>query len=725
MPSRLLIVTPPFTQLNTPYPASMYLKGFLNTLSIPSRQADLGIEVIHGLFSYEGMSSVFETCEAHASLMDENLHRIFVLRDLYLKTVQPVMDFLSGKNQTLAYRICDRNYLPEASRFEQADGIEDYFGNLGIVDKAKHLATLYLEDLGDLITAYVDPYFGFNRYAESLARSASSFDSLYDALKAEDSIVTALTKEALEIHISIFQPSLLCISVPFPGNLFGALKCAQYVKTHHPNIKVCMGGGYVNTELRTIRDERFFDFIDFLSLDDGEMPLTTLIEHLDGNRSVFDMKRVFSRVKGVVHFCNGASEKDIPQRETGIPDYSDLFLDKYLTILELTNPMHRLWSDGRWNKLTMAHGCYWGKCSFCDISLDYISRYEPISASILCDRIEAIIAQTGEHGFHFVDEAAPPALMMELAVEIIRRKLTVTWWTNIRFEKTFTPGLCRLLRESGCIAVSGGLEVASDRLLALMQKGVTVAQVTRVCGAFTQAGIMVHAYLMYGFPTQTDQESIDSLEVVRQLFNEGVVQSGFWHRFAMTSHSPIGLAPQTFQVEKVGPVFDGFADNDNYHSDPLGGNHESFDKGLKTSIYNYMNGEGLDLPLQHWFEEEVPKTHLDKALIASYLQSVDEDYRINARVIFLGNPPSIHQAQLNGYCDVHFYGLKEECIIELNGVEARWIVDFFPSLIIGNGIATSLDVFSQSYHNATGHTMTDLLNSELWDVLKEMGLIVV
>ncbi len=238
--------------------------------------------------------------------------------------------------------------------------------------------------------------------------------------------------------------------------------------------------------------------------------------------------------------------------------------------------MHRLWSDGRWNKLTLAHGCYWGKCTFCDISLDYIGRYEPINASILCDRIEEIMAQTGTNGFHFVDEAAPPALMRDLAIEILRRGLVVVWWTNIRFENSFTADLCRLLRASGCIAVSGGLEVASDRLLALIKKGVTVAQVAQVTNHFTQSGIMVHAYLMYGYPTQTGQETIDSMEMVRQLFEIGVLQSGFWHRFAMTAHSPVGLDPKAFGVMRTDLEVGTFANNELDFNDPVGVDHALF-----------------------------------------------------------------------------------------------------------------------------------------------------
>ncbi|MGL5635479.1 MAG: radical SAM protein, partial [Bacteroidales bacterium] len=134
-----------------------------------------------------------------------------------------------------------------------------------------------------------------------------------------------------------------------------------------------------------------------------------------------------------------------------------------------------------------------------------------------------------------------------------------------------------------------------------------VAQVTR---NFTEAGILVHAYLMYGFPTQTEQETIDSLEVVRQLFEAGLVQSGFWHRFALTAHSPVGLDPDKFNIRITEPAFKGFARNDLQFEDPTGGNHDKFGEGLRISLYNYMNGTGFDLPLNKWFEAKVPRTTL-------------------------------------------------------------------------------------------------------------------
>ncbi|MBW8361225.1 MAG: radical SAM protein [Kaistella sp.] len=631
----LLLITPPFTQLNTPYPATAYLKGFLNTKNISAYQVDLGIEVILDLFSKEGIRKIFsETADPENS--SENSRRIFALRDEYLKTIDQVILFLQNKNPTLARQICSMNFLPEASRFNQLDDMEFAFGNMGLQDKAKHLATLYLEDLSDFIVENIDADFGFSRYAERIGQSANYFDELYSKLNAPSTFIDQLTLKILKEKIDAVQPKLICFSVPFPGNLYSAFRCAQFIKLHYPQIKTAMGGGFPNTELREVKDKRVFEFFDFITLDDGELP----IELIHANTCLAEQseepqfKRTFLLENGEVTYKNNSPRHDYKQAFVGTPDYSDLLMDHYISVIEIANPMHSLWSDGRWNKLTMAHGCYWGKCTFCDISLDYIKTYEPVSAKILVDRMETLIAQTGESGFHFVDEAAPPALMREVALEILRRNLVVTWWTNIRFEKSFSRDLCFLLKISGCIAVSGGLEVASDRLLKLIDKGVSVEQVAKVTRNFTEAGIMVHSYLMYGYPTQTVQETVDSLEMVRQLFEMGIVQSGFWHQFAMTAHSPVGKNPEEFGVEPLKKEIL-FAHNDIDFIDTTGIDHSQFSFGLKKSLLNYMHGINFDIPLKDWFDFKIPETTVHPDYIHDCL--LEEEtfvFKGNSKLIF-------------------------------------------------------------------------------------------
>lgn len=639
MQSPVFLITPPFTQLNTPYPATAYIKGFLNTKGIPGVQADLGIEVTLALFNKEGLTKLFQAIRSKKWELNPNCQRILALENNYINTIDQVILFLQGKLDTIAHLICSRTFLPEADAFDQMDDLDWAFGAMGKQDKAKHIATMYLEDLGNLIKETIDPYFGFSRYAESLGRSANSFDELYAAINAQQSYLDNILLDIFEQYIQKVQPKLVCISVPFPGNLYTSLRCGQWIKQHHPSIKVAMGGGFANTELRSLSDPRVFEFYDFITLDDGEAPIEILIDHIDGKKEVHDLKRCFTLLNGVVTYINESIYPDYKQHQLGTPDYEGLWLDQYISVIELVNPMHSLWSDGRWNKLTMAHGCYWGKCTFCDISLDYIKTYEPATASLLADRMELMIAQTGQNGFHFVDEAAPPALMKALAIEIIKRKLVVSWWANVRFEKSFTRDLCLLLKASGCIAVSGGLEVASDRLLELIQKGITVAQVAKVSQHFNDAGIMVHAYLMYGFPTQTVQETVDSLEMVRQLFETGVLKSAFWHLFTMTAHSPVGLAPEKYKVKKVSNAVGTFANNDIAHIDTTGANHEIFGYGLKKAILNYMHGTCYEFPLQKWFEFKIPKTSIAPNYIQTQLNGVEVSPS-NYKAIWIGLMPT-------------------------------------------------------------------------------------
>jgi hypothetical protein len=667
----------------------------------------LGIEVTCALFSKKGLTNLFEAIKNLEQTFSANTAKMIALRNDYINTIDAVIAFLQDNNPTLAHSICKREMLPEAARFEHTDDLEKAFGNMGIQDKAKYIATMYLEDLSDLIKETVDSHFGFSRYAERLGRSANSFDELYAELQKPYTFIDEILIEILAAQMKEVHPKMVALSVPFPGNLYASLRCGQWIKQNYPDVKLMMGGGFANTELRSLSDARVFEFYDFITLDDGEAPIENLIAYITKNKTVDELKRTFLLQDGKVVYINNTAVKDYKQGEVGTPDYSDLKLDKYISAIEVVNPMHRMWSDGRWNKLTMAHGCYWGKCTFCDVSLDYIKLYEPVTACIICDRMETIMAQTGQNGFHFVDEAAPPALMRAVAIEIIKRKMVVSWWTNVRFEKSFTRDLCLLLSASGCIAVSGGLEVASDRLLQLIDKGITVSQVAKVNRNFTQAGILVHAYLMYGFPTQTDQETIDSLEMVRQLFATNVLQSAFWHRFALTVHSPVGLNPEKFKIKKLSEVVGTFANNDAEYEDETGGDHDSFGYGLKKSLFNYMHNIGIDEPLQKWFEEKVPRTKIasdfiEKALLENELHS----FKPNAKIVFLGNMPTAEYftQSKKGYsremAKLGFINKRNTQEIQILKSNADWLLSMLPQLGMQNEKQLTLQQIKESYEAA-------------------------
>ena len=731
MNTTITLITPAFTQLNTPYPATAYIKGFLNTLDIPSYQADLGIEVILSIFSKKGLARLFDYVHQNTEEVSLNVHRILAFEQDYIASIDAVIAFLQGKNPTLAHGIVQGDFLPRASRFDQLEDLHWAFGDMGIQDKAKHLATLYLEDLSDLIQSSVDANFGFSRYAERLGRSAHSFDELYTSLKEPLSYVDQIAIEILEGIIQKTSPKVIGFSIPFPGNLYSGFRCAQYIKANYPGIAITMGGGFPNTELRDLKDVRVFEFFDFITLDDGEAPLENLIAYVEGKIELHELKRTLVCVDNKVQYINNPLKHDYKQNQIGTPDYSDLPLKEYISVIEIVNPMHRMWSDGRWNKLTMAHGCYWGKCTFCDISLDYIRLYEPVTAKLIVDRMQELVEQTSETGFHFVDEAAPPALMREVALEIIRRKLHVTWWTNIRFEKSFTQDLCYLLKASGCIAVSGGLEVASDRLLKLIDKGVTVEQVAKVNRNFTQAGILVHAYLMYGFPTQSAQETIDSLEMVRQMFENGVMQSGFWHQFAMTAHSPVGMDPKAYKVESLLAKEGTFANNDVPHRELNGNEHEKFSFGLRKSLYNFMHHMCLDWPLQDWFEFKVPKTSVAPNFIENCLnEQALMSYKANQKVFYLGSLPFIEafekkkKGRVFEMAHMVLHTKKKTLGLDMNLIHAKWFLHFVEQLDQSPTNTLTYAQMKASFEEFTQEDFEPFLYSKPFQNIKELGLLI-
>ena len=629
LPLRILSIIPPMTQLNTPYPSTAYLTGFLRSRGFHAEQMDLSIGLALRLLSVDGVHAIHQQVKALPRKQHTAATRFFADHfEVYQATVSSAIRFLQGRDPSLAHRIASRHYLPEGPRFAaldhyaesepgEGDALDWAFGALGLQDRAKHIATLYLNDLADVIRDAIDPRFEFVRYAESLAASQPTFDHLHEALNTPHTLVDAtlhaLTLEALSKH----QPTLVLVTAPFPGNVYGAFRIAQTIKQAQPSIVTVLGGGYCNTELRAMNEPRVFDYFDFVTLDAGERPLLALIDHLQNKRPLEQLVRTYTRERHYVDY----KEPDVAFSESGTPSYVGLPLNDYLSLLDMLNPMHRLWSDGRWNKLTVAHGCYWKKCSFCDVNLDYISRYDLAKTDVLIDRVESLVRETGQTGFHFVDEAAPPKALKSLANALLQRKLAISWWGNIRFEKSFDASLCQLLADSGCIAVTGGLEVASDRLLKLMKKGVSVEQVARVTRSFSDSGILVHAYLMYGFPTQTAQDTVDALEYVRQLFAAGCIQSGFFHRFTCTVHSPVGKHPEQYGVTLHPPPHTTFANNDINFTDATGVDHDVFGAALKKALYNYMHGIGLDHDVRNWFDDEVPRTRVPKSFVARALKA--------------------------------------------------------------------------------------------------------
>ena len=586
---KILLITPPLLQPNTPYAATPILCAWLKSIGHDAVQADLSLELLLKLCTTDGTRAIASQLDIPARVAER-----------YAETVEDVIEFLQDRNPQSASKLAVRGFLPEgpalADAYEQDDQLGWDFRGLDDYDRARHLSSLYLDDLADM-AAELDPSFGFSRYAEKLAGSLPEFEPLKHTLECSDSIFMDWLEQLTDQTLALHSPEMVALTVPFPGCLTGALTIARRIKQIAPSIHVTLGGGYVNTELRELTDTGIFDYVDTLTFDSGFLPLKALAETRDPSGWVRTMRCADGQV---VYHDSGPCEVDHAQLPA--PDYTGLDLHQYFGMFEVLNPVTRLWSDGRWNKLTLAHGCCWSRCAFCDTTIDYIGRYDPADPVTICDWIETVMAETGFNGFHFVDEALPPDLLDGLSDEILKRGLQIEWWGNIRFEKRFSEQLIYKMAEAGCIAVTGGLETCCDRTLKLMRKGITVQHATRVLSDLAHAGIMTHAYLMYGFPTQTEDETFQALETVRQLFDAGILHSAYWHRFALTAHSPIARNPEQYKIKLLEPVAASFAVNEIPFSGRFNYDLDHTGRALKAAAYNYQLGIGLDIHVQKWNE---------------------------------------------------------------------------------------------------------------------------
>lgn len=581
---KILLVIPPFTQLNTPYPSIPFITNWLRHAGHDVRQIDLGIYTIRRIFC----RTFIQYLEKNLSGKDE-MSRLFLSQSGRWKAIiEPAMAYLDGHYPEFEI-FAAKGHLPETIRERDSSdllALEDCPGG-----KTRFQITLLLEELAVIINRNIDSNFSLVRYDNALAPSLSQFSSVINQVKKISPISTIFLDELTRI-LSEETYDMAGFTIPFPGTLTAAFQCMQKIRELCPQTDIFAGGGYVSTELRDITSLLFFDYCDYLIFDSGEAPLKKLIAHLSGECEKSDLLRCAVRENNEIVFFNmDAKDRDFTHYA---PDYSGLDLQAYLSLYDTPNDALRLWADGRWMKLAAAYGCYWAKCAFCDGSLDYIGSYIPFDPLLTVDRMDALAA-SGHQAFHFVDEAAPPAIMMKIALELLRRGRRYTWWTNIRFEKSFSAGMCRLLSLSGLIAVSGGIEIAEDSGLQAICKGITLKEIAKVTNNFSKNGILVHAYLIHGFPGESDQQTLDSLEAVRQLFKNGCLDSGYWHRFALTVHSPFYKTMKDKGRISQDASFD-FARNDIF-DDTL---RAPYADNLRKALYNFMHGSLLDEAAENW-----------------------------------------------------------------------------------------------------------------------------
>jgi len=660
MTKSAVILQPPLVQLNGPYPSGAYLAAFFR--SLPSygirgpetvRWVDVNNRVFRSLFSPAGISRVFDLAE---SVPSESLGaagedagreyaRFLSLRDRWVGWIDGIVSILTGGDRELAHAFVRSPYAPRGRRMDAfLAGLESEPD----ADDARVLATLAVEDLADLVTVAVDPAFSLVRYAESISASERSFARVEAALSGPmvreffEPVYASLWDELEAEGMIPREPgdqTLFCVSVPFPGALVGALAMARSLRARFGSrIVIGMGGGYVNTELRSAVSPRLAEYVDHLCFDRGYGAYAAFFA--DGR--VAQLAGVGGAESGPVRLSCPPAYRELEDRMTReiAPDYADIDFRLYPRLADTPNPMHRLWSDGAWLKAYLAHGCYWHRCSFCDVSLDYIRSYLPVGIERLYFSLRRQALSHGLRGIHLVDEAAPPRALRDFARENLRHAARdgggiLPFWGNIRFERSFSRDIADYLAAGGLAAVSGGIEIAAPSGFESIDKGISLEHLVFSCCAFKEAGILVHGYLIYGYWDEDEAELIDSLEVTRQLFRAGLVDSAFWHKFVLTRHSrvycewreragsPAAGRPSAGTLSGLEPIDEpgDFADNDlRFRGEEASARYTA---PLDAALSAWMAGEGLDAPIRRWFPFPVPAPRVDPNLVGSLVSAYE------------------------------------------------------------------------------------------------------
>lgn len=649
------IVLPPLVQLNTAYPSGAYLKSFFKTQNLDARWFDLSIELFNEIFCRRGLECLFEKCTDIAlKKYDEALKngdsgsaqallRYVSESSRWIDWIDSIVAILrdgnpSGDNpdcRTSGRELCHGFvFSPFAPRGMR---MENFLSNLDhepTTDDARFLASLALADLADFIAVVFDSEFSLVRYAESLAISETSFAQIEKGLDSpvlktfyektlQRFFATREFTEELSNSFDSGKKVLICISVPFAGTFTAALYTARFFRQHYGDkVFISIGGGFINTELREISDKKIFDYVDSISYDRGYGSYKALFESgiLNQKKECGNGKKILNQLYKMRLFDG---EKIIAQKESDpgfqkfeetvtaeiVPDFSDIDFSKYPRMIDDTNPMQRLWSDGSWLKVYLAHGCYWHKCDFCDVTLDYVSGYRQTKIEKLYRGLLEQAQKKKIWGIHFVDEAMPISALTKFSLLNSASENRFSFWGNIRFEKNFSYDLVSLFSYSGLVGVSGGIEIATGSGLDGIHKGTDIDSIVGACCAFKENGVLVHAYMIYGYWNQSDQDTINSMETLRQMYAAELLDSSFWHKFVLTRHSRIysewekGMHPDLKPIEPKGAGV--FAKNGLHFQGE--DRSEKFSDGLNRALQAWMHGESLNKKVNRWFDFKTPE----------------------------------------------------------------------------------------------------------------------
>ena len=495
----VLLILPPFVTPESPYISLAVLAGYLRSCSIPVSVFDVSAFLVKKYNAPQWL-------------------------DKGVLAIQQCFQQLNGKEQLTPAEAVKMTIL------------------YPLINEINHYGTgdLPLETILQVAAFPVWPDGLVKRPSTKLMSPYSIFSSA-ELLQAarQDYFFTDILREELLRYIDETDPLIIGISVVFDEQMPAALHCARLIKELSPHIHVTMGGPFIAVHMDGLDNPGIFHLVDSLVFDEGEIPLQRLHEEIASG--IPDLQRV----PGLMYLSeemiiNKNATVPAPDMETlPFADYGACNMDQYPLPLE---KMHL--------SVRLSRGCYWQRCSFCRVNLYFCKNFQQPSVDRNFAEIEHIVKNCGVRKFKFSDESSHPLVLEKLSRKIIESNLDIKWSFHTRIDKKLTRERVALYQKAGCIGFHVGIETFNNRLLNMLQKGITEELIGEVL-AEIQGIVPIYAYMIVGIPGESEEEANRSYAISQEYIKKRFIHRANYSLFQLVPGSDMWNNPARYRITSL------------------------------------------------------------------------------------------------------------------------------------------------------------------------------
>ena len=373
-----------------------------------------------------------------------------------------------------------------------------------------------------------------------------TYDSTYDRdsfssiLKCAQDAYSESTGSLVQLLTSYYiddlidGADLIGISLTGINQIIPSFVLAGMIKKKNPAIKIVLGGS-VPTRWFADRNNlpNIFEFVDYVIVNEGEVPIVALVDYLEGRSSIQDVPQLFylNDNKEITYNNLPISNPEICALPTPVFNKADI--GRYLS------PVPSL-------PLLGCRGCYWCKCTFCDHSFVYNNDYRPANVDKVLFDINNYIDEYNVRYINFRDEAMSPSGLLVLSNRLIEDGADIKWSTDARLDRGLTYDILKTAHKAGLSILFFGLESINNRVIKLMNKGTHVDVSKRILTDAKMVGIGAHCFFICGFPTETIEEYQETVDFV--IRNKDIIACQGCSEFSLGKHSPIAKEPEKYKI---------------------------------------------------------------------------------------------------------------------------------------------------------------------------------